>query len=175
MRKRVLMAVLAFAGLSACSPGEPPLVAGSAADGLGGPRLVLEMDVRETAATAEIIAHELAGVFGLSFHVRWDETLVTVVTLEQHAFLDPERDNAALMLAHIGENDAALGGTRKQPSLGTVDVDAAPLATVHLEAVAPGRSAFMLTDVIARGSDGAYLPVAAAGGTLTLFDEGGES
>ncbi len=148
----VLVLVAACAG--------PP---GFAADGAGaGPALTVAADVEGGRATLHVRAHGLGEVLGVSAHLRVDPALVAVDDAAATAFLGDD----ARTLAHVDGADVALGGSHTSAVQSAVaDGD---LATVEVHGVDAGASRVELVDALARTADGAFVPLAAAGGTLTL-------
>jgi hypothetical protein len=172
MLPKTLILAAALTALAACVP-EPPLEPGYVpAASAEGPRLQLAVEVDGPTAIARVVAQEVTDVFGLSFHLTWDGAQVDGAVQDAPAFLDPDGADAALHIARATAGDAALGGARRHPELGGVDLLDETLAVVELTARADGASSVALTDVVARRADGSFLPVAAAAGELTLAEGG---
>ncbi len=76
------------------------------------------------------------------------------------------------VVTEAGPGDVALGGTRRDPTLGDTAVsDGTTLATLTLLGVAPGPARVWVERVVARRSDASYVAVSGESGTLSLVEE----
>lgn len=129
-----------------------------------GPSLRVTGVVDDTHALLTVEGRELGRVFGLSFHVLLDDALVAVVAPEQA----PVLGEGGLLMERVDGGDVALGGSRPAREAGEVDVVDGAVATLELRARAAGVSRVDIVDAVTRRLDGSFIPLAAAGGTLTL-------
>jgi hypothetical protein len=161
---RLRFVVLALLALPASASCVQPGFAASPAP--GGPALITTATLGEPGhADVTIEGHELGALFGLSFHV-------TVAA--GNASLDDASTTATLALdrlvARVDDdgNDVAFGGTRLDPATGDVAIDDGSLAAVHVTAQEAGDVELRIERAVVRRADGSFIPVAVAGGTLTL-------
>lgn len=154
-----LCSCLALA-LAACAP-EPGLVADEAPSG---PSVHLEADVADSTATLRLLGQGLGSVFGISLHVHVDHELVRIEDFQTA----PVLGEGAVLLARARDADIALGGTRPSREAGEVELADGVLGSVELSARAAGSSRVEIVDALARRADGSFVPLAAAGGVLTL-------
>lgn len=159
-----LCSCLALA-LAACTP-EPGLVADEAPSG---PSVRLEADVDGSTAALRVLGQGLGPVFGLSLHVHVDHELVRIEDFQAA----PVLGEGAVLLARARDADIALGGTRPSREAGEVELEdgvlgSVVLGRVELSARAAGSSRVEVVDALARRVDGSFVPLAAAGGVLTL-------
>lgn len=155
--RRWLLLSLALGG---CTP-SPGLVMDGAPDG---PSVHLEGTVDGSTASLSVLGQGLGEAFGLSLHVRFDDTLVAIVAPTQ----EPVLGEGAVLLERVEDGDVALGGTRPSREAGEVAIADGLLATVDMRARAGATSRVEIVDAVARRIDGSFVPLAAAGGTLTL-------
>jgi hypothetical protein len=130
----------------------------------GGPALVLEQD--GAPGRFAVQGRGLGSVFGLSYHLVFDEDLLEVRSLEQVEILGGPQ--LARHIAAPRHGDVALGGSRLSREDGEALVEDGPLLRVELAARASGTSRVSLVDALARRADGSFIPLAAVGGSLTL-------
>jgi len=150
-----------------CVPGVQPGFVPAPAPPTGGPALVTTATLGDAGhADVTIAARELGAVFGVSFHLT-----------ASNATLDDAATSGTLalalnrVLARVDDgarNDAAFGGTRLDPADGDVAIDDGALASVHLTANEAGAIELHIERAVVRKADGSFVPVAVAGGTLTL-------
>lgn len=155
--RRWLLLSLALGG---CTP-SPGLVMDGAPDG---PSVHLEGTVDGSTASLSVLGQGLGEAFGLSLHVRFDDALVAIVAPTQ----EPVLGEGAVLLERVVDGDVALGGTRPSREAGEVTIADGLLATVDVRARAGATSRVEIVDAVARRLDGSFVPLAAAGGTLTL-------
>ncbi len=146
--------------LAACAPA-PGWVADAAPDG---PAVLVGGDVDGDHALLTVEGRAVGAVFGLSLHVRIDDELVAVVAPVQA----PVLGDGAVLVERVDEGDVAFGGTRPSRDAGEVEVADGTLATLELRARVAGTSRVDVIDAVARHLDGSFIPLATAGGTLTL-------
>ncbi|MBI1947308.1 MAG: hypothetical protein HYS27_16560 [Deltaproteobacteria bacterium] len=161
MDRALLSVLLVGAGLlGGCAP-SPGLVADPATDGAG---LWLQGEVDGSHALLTVQGRQIGSAFGLSFHVRIDDALIAVVAPTQQ----PVLGEGALLIERVDGGDVAFGGTRPSRDAGDVEVADGVIATLEVRARAGATSRVELEDAVARDLDGSFVPLAAAGGTLTL-------
>lgn len=146
--------------LCACTPA-PGLVADQTPSG---PAVHLEGEVDGSAAVLRVMGQGLGPVFGISLHLQIDHDLVRIEDFRT----EPMLGEGAVLLARAKGADIALGGTRPSREAGEVELADGVLGTVELSARAAGSSRVEIVDAVARRADGSFVPLAAAGGVLTL-------
>jgi hypothetical protein len=156
----VLLALVA--GALGCDAAVEPGFAPSPAPPAGAAALVATATLGAPGhADVVIEGRALGPLFGLSFHVT-----------ATNAALDEVKAGDALALdrtvARIDGNDVALGGTRLDPQSGDVALEEGALASFHVTAVEAGDVELRIERAVVRRADGSFMPVAVAGGTLTL-------
>ena len=155
--RRWLWMVLALGG---CTP-SPGLVADHAESA---PSVRLEGEVDGSTASLQVVGSGIGSAFGLSLHVQIDGALVAFVD----AASAPMLGDGAVLLSRIEGPNVAFGGKRPSIDAGEADITDGTLATIELRGRAAGSSRVEIIDAIARRVDGSFIPLAAAGGTLTL-------
>lgn len=149
----------AFASVSCVQPGFAPSAAPV------GPALVANATLGEPGhANVTIEGRELGALFGLSFHVT-----ATNARLSNAATTDAlPLDRVLARIDAKDDGDVAFGGTRLDPANGDVAIEDGALASLHVEASEPGDVELRIERAVVRRADGSFVPVAVAGGTLTL-------
>jgi hypothetical protein len=155
--RNLVLAALPFFAASCVEAGFVPSPAPD------GPALLTTATLGEPGhADVTIEARALGALFGLSFHVT-----------TTNATLDDARTTDALTLDRVlarvdDEHDVAFGGTRLDPANGDVAVEDGALASLHVTAREAGDVELRIERAVVRRADGSFIPVAVAGGTLTL-------
>ncbi|MEW5854465.1 MAG: hypothetical protein AB2A00_37160 [Myxococcota bacterium] len=168
MRPVLLTLVLVVAACSqgSSSPPPPPVAMLSvSSDGRpAGPSLHVEGEAADNVVTLRVVATDLGGILGFSYHLRYDPTrlriLDTDVRRAQPAVLGPD----AVMLAVDRQGDVSLGGTRSGARNGPAHLEGAvTVLELRVEPLVDGESAVGIQDVVVRRVDGALVPVQVAG------------
>lgn len=165
---RNLVAPLLLGAIAGCIPAVQPgfAPAGAPPDG---PALVATATLGDAGhADVTVEGRELGALFGLSFHVT--ATNATLDDAQTTLALALDRVVARVDDSATEEADVAFGGTRLDPAAGDVTVDDGALATVHVQALEAGDVELRIERAVVRRADGSFVPVAVAGGTLTLED-----
>lgn len=174
------LAVLCAATLLGCGGDEPagpgpsdgPPEVGFTADAQsGGPRVWIDARLEGHAdALVEVWGADLGPVLGYSVHVAHDADHLTVNGSQPPSAApalgaDP---GEAVYVAMATAGDVALGGVRRSPALGEVDLTtAALLGAARLHASGATTSKLALDRVVVRRADGGYVALQAFGGALT--------
>jgi len=166
------LAALGGCGNASMPPGPPPPDASSyVVDApAGDPGLRLDVTPFDDHAEVRVIAAGPIDVFGLSYRVRWDAARLRPGDVEQGEVLGGTGE--AVMVSLPSEGSVALGGTRRSPDLGDRGIaGGTELAVLTLLGTDPGPGSVEVARVVARRSDGSYVPLGAERGTLTLITE----
>jgi hypothetical protein len=159
VRLLVPSALLLLGGAACAAPGfapdEPPG---------DGPSLVLAADVDGARAAVTVVGAGLGDLFGLSAHVALDGDLVRADGLAIAPFLGDD----APVFAAMGAFDVALGAARPSVAAGERAVDDGEIASFVVDARTAGTSRLELRDAVGRRADGSFVPLAVAGGAITL-------
>ena len=135
-----------------------------------GPSLFAVVDLTDpNAPVLEIRAKQLGPVFGIAFHLQFDETLVTAHDPVVPPFLGPDAPDEARYLVVARAGDVAFGGTRRGPAAGETELDASTvLTTIPLTLTGAGDSEISIKRTQVRRADGSVVPVSLAGGVLSV-------
>ena len=139
-----------------------------------GASVYLTVDATDpTAPVATLWATQLGPVFGLALQLKLDSTRLAATSPKAEPWLGPDAPKAARYLVVARTGAVSIGAVRRGPTAGEQSI-AAPvkLATIPLRVVAEGQSRLEIADLQVRRSDGKFVQVTSAGGTLTLSGGG---
>ena len=120
------------------------------------------------APVVQVWARELGQVFGLAGHVRYDAEHLAVNEVAMATPLGADGAGEAAYLGAPRAGDVVLGGARRGPAAGAIDVtDPVLVATLTMRAVKPAQSRLTIDDLVVRRADGSLAVASTAGGSLT--------